>query len=391
MLQTEEERINMLQAEKQRFVYIDNLRLLMIFFVVIMHAAVTYSGMGSWYYIEETQLGLISTIVFGLYQSFTQAYFMGFLFLISGYFVPASYDKKGFKKFIKDRLIRLGIPTLIFMIVINPFTVYFLLKTPWHEVRPSFWSYYSNYIIKLELVGGSGPLWFAFALLIFNIIYALFRKLIKNKGTRLEKDIPRFSKILLLILIIAVVAFLIRIVQPIGTSILNMQLSFFSQYIILFIVGIWSYRNNWFSKLDTILGSRWLKAALIPGVIMWAVVMITGGALDGNFLFYGGLRWQSAAYALWESFIAVAMSIGLIVLFRERFNKQNHFIKILSDNSFSVYMFHTPVLVAISLLMKEMAFPALIKFLFLCIFGTATCFLMTNYIFKKIPLLNKVL
>ena len=32
---------------KERLLYIDNLRLLMIVFVVIMHLAVTYSGFGS--------------------------------------------------------------------------------------------------------------------------------------------------------------------------------------------------------------------------------------------------------------------------------------------------------------------------------------------------------
>jgi len=70
---------------KDRFAYIDNLRLLMIVFVVMLHLAVTYSGFGSWYYKEGVSLNLFSTIVFGYLMSFTQGYFMGFLFLISGF------------------------------------------------------------------------------------------------------------------------------------------------------------------------------------------------------------------------------------------------------------------------------------------------------------------
>lgn len=138
---------------KERFLYIDNLRLLMIIFVVIMHSAVTYSGIGSWYYKEGGKLDLFSTVIFGFYQSFTQGYFMGFLFLIAGYFVPSSYDKKGFSKFIKERLVRLGIPTLIYMLIIHPFIIYFILNMNWLKINPSFQKYYSEYITNLNFIG----------------------------------------------------------------------------------------------------------------------------------------------------------------------------------------------------------------------------------------------
>jgi fucose 4-O-acetylase-like acetyltransferase len=32
---------------------------------------------------------------------------MGFFFLISGYFTPGSFERKGLRSFLKDRLIRL--------------------------------------------------------------------------------------------------------------------------------------------------------------------------------------------------------------------------------------------------------------------------------------------
>lgn len=135
--------------KKERLLYIDNLRLLMIIFVVIMHLAVTYSGFGSWYFKEGKPIGLISVIVFGFYQSFTQGYFMGFLFLISGFFIPRAYDRKGFGKFIKDRFVRLGIPTLIYMLIINPFILYVQLGLNWIRPKPAFVSYYLNYIAKI--------------------------------------------------------------------------------------------------------------------------------------------------------------------------------------------------------------------------------------------------
>ncbi len=375
---------------KTRYLYIDNLRLLMIIFVVLIHYAVTYSGIGSWYLMDAGELDAVCTIVFGLFQSFTQAYFMGFLFLISGYFVAGSYDKKGAARFISERLIRLGIPTLIYMLVITPFIIYVLLGNRWD--RPLFPEYYVNYILSLQFLGGSGPLWFALALLIFNCIYVLIRILKKERKTVEKKKLPGMTEVLLLILLISVMAFLIRLVQPIDTSILNMQLCFFSQYVILFVVGVKAGRNDWFSQISYQTGHYFLLTALIPGILFWVLIMIAGGALNGGFSAYkGGLNWQSALYAIWESFISVAMSIGMIGIFQEKYNKQPPLVKVLSDNSFCVYMFHSAIIISVSLLLLPLKLYPLVKFLAAAVIGLPLCFLASNYIFRRIPLLKKVL
>src|ERR1041385_1164966 len=107
---------------KTRLEFIDNLRWVMIVLVVSMHAAVTYSHLGSWYFMEDPKPGLPATVFFATYQSFLQAFFMGLLFLVAGYFVPRALDRKGFRKFLRDRAVRLGIPALLFMVFIQPIT-----------------------------------------------------------------------------------------------------------------------------------------------------------------------------------------------------------------------------------------------------------------------------
>ena len=47
--------------------------------------------------------------------------------MISAYFVPASLERKGAAKFMKDRLVKLGVPILIFMIGVFPVMGYLLL------------------------------------------------------------------------------------------------------------------------------------------------------------------------------------------------------------------------------------------------------------------------
>jgi len=361
----------------------------MIIFVVLQHIAVTYSGFGDWYYIEPGQIGIIQTVLFGFYQAFTQGYFMGFLFLISGYFIPASYDKKGCGKFIKDRLFRLGIPSLIYMLIINPFIVFCLMG--YRIDDNGLLASYKEYIIRLHFIEGSGPLWFALVLLIFTVIYALFRKFTTQKVQASHKGFPEFSKLFALILLISICAFLIRIIQPIGTSIMNMQLCYFSQYVILFIAGIKCKRNNWFEKLNYVTGKTWLILSLSLGFVLFAIIMISGGALNDNLdVFNGGLNWQSAAYALWESFVSVSMSIGLIALFKDKYNKQNTIIKIMSDNAFSVYVFHAPIIVALSLLFAPVSLIPIVKFVILASVSIPICFLSTNFTIQKISVLRKL-
>jgi peptidoglycan/LPS O-acetylase OafA/YrhL len=110
------------QMSKPRLAWIDNLRWLVIVMVVVIHVCATYSGLGSWYYHEEARLDVASQIVFFAYELFAQAFFMGFLFMLAGYFVPRAYDRKRFGRFALDRLMRLGVPTVVFMFILHPLT-----------------------------------------------------------------------------------------------------------------------------------------------------------------------------------------------------------------------------------------------------------------------------
>ena len=349
--------------------------------VITIHLAVTYSGFGSWYYVEGTHLDTLSTIWFAFYQSFNQGYFLGLLFLISGYFVAGSYDRKGFGGFAGDRFKRLVIPTLIFMIAITPFIEIVELGNK------------STGFNMVGFLSGTGPMWFAAALFGFSLIYGVVRLLSrKSTGTYDRKQLkPTLGLAVSLILIIAIFAFLIRIVQPIGTDILNFQLCYFSSYIVLFIVGIIAYRNNLFAKIRYRDGKRWLIAAIVLGFIAWFFLVAIASATGTTAAVQGGLTWQSAAFSVWESFVAVAMSVGLIAVFREKFNRQNKLVKVLSDNSFAVYMFHPMIIIPVTLLFSSIALYPIAKWLLLCMICIPLCFAATHFVFRRIPLLKKVL
>ena len=66
---------------------------------------------------------------------------MGLFFLISGYFVPRAYDRKGATAFLKDRFRRLGIPLLLFGLLVTGPMLYFSQDEPYNlkEGGPSRW------------------------------------------------------------------------------------------------------------------------------------------------------------------------------------------------------------------------------------------------------------
>ena len=101
-----------------RLLYLDNLRILLTVLVVMVHCAVTYGDIPVWYYTEPAQDR--SGVVLDLVVIISQTFFMGFFFLIAGFFVPTSYDHKGGRAFVRDRLIRLGIPLVLFWVLLRP-------------------------------------------------------------------------------------------------------------------------------------------------------------------------------------------------------------------------------------------------------------------------------
>lgn len=370
------------RVQGSRLAYIDNLRALMIMFVVLVHAAVTYSGLGSWYYKGNQSVDFISTVFFALFLSHTQAYFMSLLFMNSGYFVPGSLEAKGTGRFISGRLLRLGVPLLVYIFVIHPVCV--MMSHP--EVNIA--DYYIQGILSFDFISWTGPLWFAQALLIFTFIYLFFRKAFGNIHLNYRFDIT-VKNVLLLVLFIAATAFAARLVFPLGTDVANLQIGYFSAYTIMFCAGIAAYRYGIFDRIDYSMGKRWFAAAFAAGLPLWMFLMLCGGPAEGVFLINGGLNWQAFVYALWESFFCVAVIIGLTGIFKHKFNSQSSFQKFLSDNAFGVFVFHAPILIGISVLFKGYQVYPVLKFLIVSAVAVPASFIF-SYLIRRIRFLRGV-
>lgn len=361
--------------------------------VVFIHASVTYGSLGSWFYRDSTGATDTSDTILAIFGVFVQGFFMGMLFLLAGYFTPGSYRRKGRTKFIKDRLIRLGLPALIFIFFIAPPIVYYPNEGYWHEQgTASFTEWLGEYVLDPSR-WDTGPLWFTIALLAFTLAWVGFTSLGHTRES-CEKKRLRNWHLLLAVVLMGASSFLVRIWYPIGTDVWNMQLCFFPQYIILFLLGILAYRNDWLMKIEKGTARLWNLMLLVLVVVIFPVLTVAGGALEeetGTDAYFGGVHWQSAAFSLWVECYCVAMVVSLMFLYRERFNQQGRVSRYLSDNSFAVYVFHAPVVVGIGVLLHPVSAPVLLKFLVLALSSLPIVYLLAGFVFRKIPLLKTIL
>ena len=371
--------------KRPRLLYIDNIRWSMIILVVIIHANVIYGPVGQFFDAKDrSTAGDASDIAFMTMSILFQTFFMGLLFLIAGYFVSGSLERKGTRVFVKERFMRLVVPSLVFIFFLAPAITY-----PLHVSDDMSLAEYLVRYLPNPLNWDSGPMWFAIALFVFSGVFAL------APGSRIWKlSFPKLSKklVLGLMLIIGAGTFLVRIPFPINTDVWNMQLCFFTQYVVFFVVGVLAYRNKWLESLTKQDGRFWLIVAVASFFLLMLPSMALGGALDDELdPFYGGLQWQAAVLAVWEQIFGVGISIWLLVWYRERHNSQSWLRKKLSDNSFSVYLFHPPFIIIIGYLLLETGLPAFAKFLIVAAGTLAVTFTLSELVFRRIPGLKRIL
>ena len=129
----------------KREYYLDNLKVILILLVIFHHAGQAYGNGGGWAYTPSNSAEFLPWIWH--FFSVNAGFFMGLFFLISGYFVPKSYDRQGGKIFVKKKLMHLGVPLLFMGAITSAIT---------GTLEPAH-------------------MWFVESLLVFCLLYALIR------------------------------------------------------------------------------------------------------------------------------------------------------------------------------------------------------------------------
>ena len=373
---------NLKKMATTRITFIDNIRIFLTALVVLFHLITTYGAPGQWYYVE-TKAEFPVNILMSIFIATNQAFFMGMFFMVSSFFLLPSLTRKGTKHFVKLRLLRLGVPLAVFYFLLAPLTYYIRDKfingidsnLISYFLSPEFWAF--------------GPMWFVEALLIFTFLFFLIRKFIENVNLKF----PGVQKILLFALVVALLQFVMRIWLPLRWTIphTNLRITFFIQYMALFIIGIIAYRNHWFEEIKIKTSWRWFGFAQFLIFVVFPLLFVLGGGVrEGEAKFVGGLYWQNMAFCIWEQLVAVSMIYGLLGIFKTYLNKQGSFAKILSDSAYGVYVIHPPLLLIVSFIFINWQVFPLLKFLALVPPTLFLCF-FTAWVVKQLPVVKRIM
>ena len=377
-------------AEKRsRLFFVDHLRVALAILVVLHHVAMVYGASIPFYYMEPPLTDPLAYVVLLVFALLNQAWFMGAFFLLAGYFAPGSTDRKGPGSFAVGKLVRLGIPLVFYVFVINPIaeTGFWLMPSDLTGItNPLTWKAYPKLI-------GLGPVWFVAMLLVFSLGYALWRVLAKDR-TSVKSSTPSYLGVGLFVLGLALASYLMRMVIPIGKSLFEFPtLAYLPQYLSFFVVGTVAYRRNWFRTLPGTMGVVGLVLALVAGVVLFPL------GFSGQFFkidlaglnnAMGNGHWQSAVYALFDSIFSVGLSMGAIVVFRRFVHRESRVGGFLARQSYAVYLLHIPVVVFLGYAMRRIQLPNLLKFGLAALVMVPASFVVA-WLVRKIPLVSRVL
>jgi glucans biosynthesis protein C len=373
------------EKEKKRIFFLDNLKIALVALVVANHAGQAYVTINTGWPVQDTNIPEINNYLLGTFFSFNSAFFMALFFLISAYFLPASLDRKGTRKYVTDRLVRLGLPTLFFLFLVFPLFGY-VTDGDGQSFTGFLQNSYFNFTDGLFTFGHT---WFLGMLLLFSGAYAVYR--IARPAAGGDKPLikaPGNVAILGFAALLTLALFAIRTVSAPGSFDLwhLFEPARLPAYVAMFWMGILAYRNGWLKTMPVSTAKVWALVA-IATVLATPVVMTVFG--DGQDLWAAGFSLSSLVISAWDAFLCVGLCVCLPVLFREKFDFRGKVLKAAADDAFVVYLIHPFILVPLQGILMGTDVPALLKFVLVSIGGIALSFALAHLI-RKIPCVARV-
>jgi fucose 4-O-acetylase-like acetyltransferase len=373
---------------KDRLLYMDNIRIFLISYVIAGHVSVAYGaiGRGNWYYIEPAS-DMMTKAALYLFDMFAYSFLMAMFIFISGYFTPASLEKKGLLRFLKERTLRLMIPLLFYYFIIGPIVRFISMKAKGEA--ESFFPFLAD-MYQSGVYGYMGVMWFVALILFFSFLYAGYKWVFPKELFRLNSGaFPKDLSILIFVLAFGLLSFLSRIILPMGGGYLAARpLASMVLFATSFFLGTLAWKYQWPENLSLQQAKRWFYLALlfmIAPLILFLIMRknVSFATIKGS----GTIA--SLVYSYWEVIKVVGTGMMAIVIFRDYINKQGRLASGLGRSAFAAYVLHPLICVLVMFLMADVSWHPLLKFSLVAPVSLILTF-GVSWMFVKIPGINRV-
>lgn len=326
----------------------DYLRAFAVVLVLYHHSALPYTTFA--FINLENPIATAGLVVneqrwpgFDLIVAFNETFLMSLLFFVSGMFVWQSLARKGARKYLRDRLTRLGLPFVIGVPLLIPLAYYPAqlqvgLITGTNSSYGAFW---------LEMIrsgfGTAGHLWFLWLLLVFDCLAILLYRIAPRLGRLIEKgstiilgsSVAFFG--VLLAISIAVYPPLALIFGPlkwIGIGPFHVQAGRILLYLVYFlagtVIGVYGIDRSVFRTGGALAKSWWgWFAAGLMSYMVFVIMVVIVTANDRTLI-------SEIAFVL----CCGAIMFGITGFFLRFAKRHVGIFDRLSENSYGIYVVH---------------------------------------------------
>jgi Acyltransferase family len=362
-----------------RSAYLDNLKVLLVVGVIAVHTAIVYGVTGSFYLEDYESLTETTAAVLTTFVAVGFLFGLGAFFLISGRMSGPSLDRKGPWGFVRDRLVRLGIPVVFYVVLVAPVMEY--VKSRAEGSADGFLASAREQLSD----PAPGPTWFLETLLMFSVAYALIRA-VRPKGGPVSAEPLRGWQIAAVGAAIAPLSFATHLVFPYGEEHFHIQLALFPQYVIVFGLGCAAGRRGWLETLSTPLRRRCGVVGLLA-VLVLPVLLFAGGFTESDAnqeLYAGGWHWQTAGVSLVEASLAATLPLFLIAWFRVRWVRQGPLVRRMATAAYGAFIIHPPIIVGLALALHGLPVAPELKLVLVLSGGVAGSFGITAFVLRSL-------
>lgn len=310
--------------------YLDNIRWITVFIVVIYHVLYMYNAEGI-----LGGLGKITDLPVQYYDAFqylVYPWFMPVLFMVSGISARLSLDSHSDKEFIKARTLKLLVPSTIGLFVFQFIQGYVSMSLGGGIDGLAAAGVPKPVIYLIMVASGSGVLWYMHLLWIYCIVLVLIRKIEKEKLLKAGAHTPLWL----------IAFFLLPIwgaAQILNTPIVSVYRIAF--YFVFFMLGYFVFSH------DEVIER--LKKIAVPLIVLAAVICVTFAVMYFGDNYADKPINRGLFYAIDAYVGSLAMLAGMA-----RFgNFSGSFAKWMSGHSFGLYVFHYLGISSVALLLAK--------------------------------------
>jgi fucose 4-O-acetylase-like acetyltransferase len=356
------------RAERSREAWADNLKVVLVIGVIVAHVTIAWTGVGSWVFTEgPVREPLFSLLVLA---SSGSLFGLALFFMIAGMFTPRSLERKGLRRFLIDRTLRLGVPLVFFVVFLAPFV-------EWADPDRAGWQRgFGAYTVEVvwwswPVPPAWGPTWFLAVLLLFSVVYAVGRRLLPREGATTPL---RRRHLLAVAAAVAVVSWLVRIEIPVGDEVGRLALGQAPAWVAGFALGVAGAELGWFDPIQPAI-ARWARRVGIAAFVASALVIGAAAMLDADLeAFAGNGTWQSLILAAIEGALVATVPLWLVDLFRRRFDQQGRLAQEAGRAAFAAFVVHQIVLVGLVLASHAVVWPPEAEWLTVSLLGVGVSF-----------------